>query len=372
MENQKSLDHINMFRITYTIKISKILKGIVTLGLVASIALSATSCNLIAELPDNGSVIVDGNQIDINKNPTDQTQNPDNNQAENPDNNQNHNQNQGNQNQDNTIDLSEYSDLMKNVLTKEYYLNTLKTAHPDSQYFESNPYGFLRDEGFDNSKILDETYQCYSRSFILDEEPNSLYVLTRVEDQGRYNKEPFFHQYVLKYTLTDQEVEDYIYAHHNATKQAPFFTQELSYMKTPEVLSETKITVKAHNKLFESLSTSTPGISDYVNGDKMNYIALKSFDVENGTFEVIIFGYAPFRDVMFKHDMPINIITLTNGLWKVSTNSDGAFYGPHRYTDYLVAENNSTEYKSSITFDPTVKVTSPDLLKVITGDLSTD
>ncbi len=156
-------------------------------------------------------------------------------------------------------DYSEFSQAMQNVLTDNNYLGLIAEAEKHSSlgaYSKNNnaymaiPYQFLTDEGFDVINISKNNLRARSELFTMG---NDLYITLYAEKAASTN---YFANYVLKYELTDQELSDLNRLYSSASPvsdatyvQAPFFIQELSKLKTPEVISEAYITPQAYEKV---------------------------------------------------------------------------------------------------------------------------
>ncbi len=159
-------------------------------------------------------------------------------------------------------DYSKYSQILQNVLTDPYYYN-LEFIHEidgseatyNKQKYMAIPYGFLEDEGFDVKKFKDEKLHATSQVYTIN---NDLFIELRAEiDAGKKvwdTATTYLANYILKYTLTEQEMKEilalykhmYILHFEKTTYlQAPLFVQELSYLKTPEILSKAYITREA-------------------------------------------------------------------------------------------------------------------------------
>jgi len=160
-------------------------------------------------------------------------------------------QNGGSQNGGSTTEnnkYSKYSQILRNVMedTDGYYSNLISFAESASYDYAHNnpkyqtiPYGFLEDKNYDINKIKNkELYSC-SELYSID---NDLFVELKVEVAASTN---YLDCYLLKYTLTDQELselkklftEQYSNPGMKTFYQAPFFIQELSYVKNAEVIS---------------------------------------------------------------------------------------------------------------------------------------
>lgn len=245
----------------------------------------------------------------------------------------------------NQIDISQYSQLLQNVLTSEYYNGLIAQSKTDAvntlkNGYCSHPFGFLEDEGYDVNAIWNGTIDCYSAGFVLKEEPNNLYIQTRVETK---TATPYYTEYVLRYTLTDEEMEDYKMIHSGGYIQAAFMNDAISQTRTPEVLSEVKCTVEAHKNLNETFSKMNE-IKGILNNKSLSTMSMVDFDEEAGTFKVLITGKDQ-SSLMHKNGY-INVATIVNGSKIVASNNDGAFYKPSKYDElWFKKELNTTQPK---------------------------
>lgn len=164
-------------------------------------------------------------------------------------------------------DESTCSEILRNVLTDSNYksLESMSEAainRGDYGYALNNnsykaiPYGFLEDEGYDIEKIKTNKLSCNTQVYRVD---NDLFLDVSVETKS---SKSYLTHYVLKYSLTDQEVEDLndvcvslSSLSPTTSYQSPFFIQELSYLKTPEVLSTSHTTQKTVDLVEASTSS---------------------------------------------------------------------------------------------------------------------
>ncbi len=139
-----------------------------------------------------------------------------------------------------------YSNLLTSVMHDEYYkslVHNTKMEDFDSPALDPHPYAFLEDAGIDVDKILDGTYDAKTISFVLDDEPNNLYINTKVLIDDSY-----WHSFLLTYQLNDKEMKDYIAMHGQEgigdTYYWPafFMNDKISETKTPTKIQETKYT----------------------------------------------------------------------------------------------------------------------------------
>ena len=195
------------------------------------------------------------------------------------------NVNNGNNDNKHEIDLSKYSPLFQNVLTNEWYdelvARYLNGETSLERYFQPHPYTFLEEQGFSASDIISGKTPAYTMSYVLDEEPNNLYIHTRVQTNDYYTN------YLICYTLTDEEMADYNMVHAGSPwvkqyLQAFFMNHEISKAKTPTILGSSKIFVSS----LESMIKSYKEIS-LVETDICDIIFLNP-NKEDDTFNLII------------------------------------------------------------------------------------
>ena len=195
------------------------------------------------------------------------------------------NSNNGNNENENDNDLSKYSQLFQNVLTNAWYdelvARYLNGETSLGKYFQPHPYTFLEEQGFSQSDIISGKTPAYTMSYVLDEEPNNLYIHTRVQTNDYYTN------YLICYTLTDEEMTDYnmIHGGNGLTRQylqAFFMNHEISKAKKPTILGTSKIFVSS----LESMIKSYKEI-DLVETDICDIIFLNP-NKEDDTFNLII------------------------------------------------------------------------------------
>ena len=159
--------------------------------------------------------------------------------------------------EDDKSDISQYSELLQEILTDSYYKNLMNRGNAtpailDTGLFDPHPYAFLEDQGHDVLKIKNNELECNTVSYIPKDEPNNLYIATYVENPGNY-----FTEYMLKYTLTDQEVEDYHMLHNNEKGsyyiQAVFMNDVISKNKTATIISKLSVTKEMHKQIGEKI-----------------------------------------------------------------------------------------------------------------------
>lgn len=253
-------------RVSRKNKIAKKVAGVaLALGL-ATAPITLSACNITID-PDNGITIERPNDDPNTDNPS--TDNP--------------------STDDPTTDnppeeiTSQHSDIFNTVVYGDYYNKVEADYFGDYKNKPSNltnaiPYKFLEDEGYDIDAIKKDTYECKSNSYIYDNAPNDLYMSVQVENPNTVNGKNYYTNYILKYNLTDQEKEDLDLIFSDRYIEAAFFMQELSYHKTPEIISETKLTIDSY-WAFDECYSERDGrvyiydlIDTFIEDDNIGYV----------------------------------------------------------------------------------------------------
>ena len=184
-----------------------------------------------------------------------------------------------------------YSNLLMSVLHDEYYNNLISRVQADPSFYSSplfdpHPYTFLQKQGHDVEKIKSGALSCTTETFIKDSEPNNLYMITYVENEGNF---PYFTEYLLKAQLSDDEGKDYKMLHNQKYIQSIFINDQIAKSNGFEIVSKCNMSVEAHEgwkntmriqDFFTSYITSTPSRID---------IILQNFSKEDRTFNILVF-----------------------------------------------------------------------------------
>ena len=150
-----------------------------------------------------------------------------------------------------------HSQLLYDVLNNSEYNALIENYQADAsvrnlQQYDPIPYGFFEERGYNIADIKNNTLRADAVAYIKDSEPNNLYIATKVEETGF--EQPFYACYTLKYTLTNEEVNDLNYIHESQAIQAPFFILELSYQKEATVESEVNIFIETYDAMIDDFS----------------------------------------------------------------------------------------------------------------------
>lgn len=262
------------------------------------------------------------------------------------------------------------SESLKKVMTDKYYRNLIKTsesyvndalqvchARDDNRYM-ALPFGFLEEQGYDISKIKDNVTKCYSQMYT---DNNDLHIELRVLKNGysdkRYMK--YYTCYDLKYTLTNQELNELnalftqVYPRNCSYKgcpityyEAPLFVQELSYNKTPEVLSVAHIEINTLNTAERAFKR------DKITSDGYHFITYKGPTYTNTVNKLTQHTFLSHKDLdavqCIKKNGQISIITLlTLGTAIRVVDSDEVLYSPDSIDGFTLREQFKETYQNS-------------------------
>ncbi len=209
-------------------------------------------------------------------------------------------------------DFQNYSPALQTVLTGSYYTKLIEyleeTYHKPTQndryqlyhtiydnYCQNIPYGFLAERGYNVDAIKRSTNDaCRSEIYILDDEPNNLYINCAVLNKSSID---YYDIYLLKYTLTAQEKTDLdrlFCAKNNYNRislyQAPLFVQELTYQKDAQVLKTGYMEANTFQKLR---NTSKEEILNQNSGNNTSYAIVtptSSASYENHIYNNTLYG----------------------------------------------------------------------------------
>lgn len=250
----------------------------------------------------------------------------------------------GNNNGDNT-QPSKYSKILESILTDENYNSIIKEAKEDFNFYRSasfdpHPYGFLKKKGHNIDAVKSGDLECRTVSYVLDEEPNNLYIMTYVENAS---SDPYYTEYTLKYTLSEQEMKDYKFLHKDGSNyyvQAVFMNDAISKTKKETIVSETKMNVKAHKEMRDSIAKITTVKNKYKN-TKINFV-MNSFNESNQTFDLKVFPMHSNNTSMIIKDKMLELY-LERDNQKLSIIND-IYYAPTTGGDYAFLPNLTKEH----------------------------
>ncbi len=241
---------------------------------------------------------------------------------------------------DPTEPTTKYSAILEDVLDDEYYNSLIDNAKEDFELYDSasfdpHPYAFLKKEGHDIDAVKSGELECRTVSYVLENEPNNLYMMTYVENKS---SDPYYTEYTLKYTLSEQEMKDYKFLHKDGSDyyiQAVFMNDAISKNKRETIVSETKMNVKAHKEMCENLASLTP-IRELVKTNNIDII-LMEFNKSNETF-TFCFRSNVYSTTNMMASKNFVIANCSEGASTMKVNNN-IFYGPTKYLSYLYTDD---------------------------------
>lgn len=162
-------------------------------------------------------------------------------------------------------DESGYTNLLKSAMENEEYQQIIEQASKNDYKRESDlyllnqhPYGFLKDQGYDIEKIKNGELSCVTFSFVLDDQPTTLYMVTHVES-GTYWGNPAHTaygyvttNYIISYKLSKDEIEEYVKACDQGFVYSFFLNDVISRQKQPTIHFTSQNTRGVQTELYES------------------------------------------------------------------------------------------------------------------------
>ena len=239
-----------------------------------------------------------------------------------------------------------YSDFLYALMEDDYYNDLIARAKADksllgSPLFDPHPYTFLQQKGHNVEKIKAGELKCKTMSYIKDKEPNNLYIITYVEDEGSI---PYYTEYLLKVALTDQEVADYKMVHRSTYADAVFIHDQIAKSKNLQIVSECKMSVEAHDGLKKDLEIRNLGY--YFENKAQRDFLLQGYSVEDQTFNILIYerreGSMPTQN-----RCKIGTLVASSNLQKLQINED-IFCGPYTYGNYRISSTNLKNFTDNI------------------------
>ncbi len=160
---------------------------------------------------------------------------------------------------------SKYSQIFENVLNSDYYDKVIDdyvaSGNKDADNSKSPiPYAFLEREGLDVDAIKDNQLECRSYAYTINNDTSRLYLSTAAE-----TSEGYYANYILSYSLTQQEYDDLYMLHEGNYIQAGLFVQELDAQKSAKVESH----VNVEKETFSGLES------------RINYLCTKDYFFNN-------------------------------------------------------------------------------------------
>ena len=225
---------------------------------------------------------------------------------------------------------SKYSQILENVLNSDYYDKVIDdyvaSGNKDADNSKSPiPYAFLEREGLDVDAIKDNQLECRSIAYTINNDTSMLYLSTLAE-----TSEGYYANYILSYSLTQQEYDDLYMLHEGNYIQAGLFVQELDAQKNAKVESH----VNVEKETFSGLENRIRYLcDDYINTDDV-YIDVTSANAD-----------AEFT--LNVRSLPLStkyMIIEKQTLRKMECHS---YLNSYSYTNYIVYMNDSARFATN-------------------------
>ena len=232
--------------------------------------------------------------------------------------------NSNNQSGDSDGKTQEFSSVLDKVLNDELYLNLRNKFIKNNYIVKSNdmlpiPYKFLRNHGHNVDAYLDGILDAFASSYIYDNDKNHIYVSVKAENVSNSRYGNFYTNYVLKYPLTDQEYDEYIYLRKGYYLQAYLFIQELDNQKTPEMLSKVNIAKQTYEYMINSYGKSVLNPNKYnsieidITNLNENMISVSLRSKSNKNYYATTIGFANLETIpdytrVYKYDNDVYYI----------------------------------------------------------------
>ena len=155
------------------------------------------------------------------------------------------------------VDYSKFSPIIQAMFNNDYYVALTQkiqenVANGDCTDYYSHPTMFWDSVGIDANKIRSGEIECQTNAYVLDEEPNNLYIATYITDTNNN----CYDQYLIKYTLTDQEMKEYYTLRELKVWQNFYMNDILSIYKKPEIVKHGKIDIETYDILKQSFNNN--------------------------------------------------------------------------------------------------------------------
>lgn len=200
--------------------------------------------------------------------------------------------------------LSKYSQLVRDMMQDENIKSLLAQGEKDpifysSPYFEPHPYSFFEEQGHDIGRVKAGELECRTQSFIKkdDAEKNNLYIATYIENANGY-----YTEYLLKYELSDKEIQDYDYLHHEKYVHAALLNNWISSNKACQIISKLDVDKETHKGLEKRLRVENSVEETLKTTNEPLFLVFHSLDTEDRYFNVYVMKY-----VEESHNMRITI-----------------------------------------------------------------
>lgn len=199
-----------------------------------------------------------------------------------------------------------YSVLLHSVIEDPYYQSIVNQANenrksntdPIDKYkylLNQHPYGFLAEQGYDVEGIKNGEISCQTFSYVRADQPNRLYMVTRVSTDQDINsiKAKYYDNYLISYDLSKEEMADYKGTYAQQYIYANFLNDAISKQKKVTVHMSTITTQDVSSDVF-SYAKKTGERNRYKPFKDVGEVLYVSAVAGNsGENEISIIGFTP-------------------------------------------------------------------------------
>ncbi len=199
-----------------------------------------------------------------------------------------------------------YSVLLHSIVEDPYYQSIVKLAKenvkpnndPIDKYqylLNQHPYGFLEKQGYDVEGIKNGEISCQTFSYVRADQPNRLYMVTRVSTDQNINsiKAKYYDNYLISYDLSKEEMADYKGTYAQQYIYANFLNDAISKQKKVTVHMSTITTQDVSSDVFY-YAEKTGERNRYKPLKKVGEVLYVSAVAGNsGENEISIIGFTP-------------------------------------------------------------------------------
>lgn len=147
---------------------------------------------------------------------------------------------------------SEFLDIIIDNEDYQQAMNEHLAGNDDLMKAYSHPLGFLADEGFNVEEIKSGELEFVTSSYVKESEPNSLYVYSSILIEGETEETTYYSKYLLRYDLTDNEMQAYKQFYDNNTVEASMAIGVLSEFKQATVVASSNVMKINHDAILNS------------------------------------------------------------------------------------------------------------------------
>ena len=194
--------------------------------------------------------------------------------------------------------LKQYSQILQTVLTDSYYTKLADNAMSNSvnvMEYSDIPYSFLERQGYNISTIKQGALGASAVYYTLKEDQSNLYCRATVKTP--YQSSTYDSQYILKYSISKQELDNLSMLIKGKYIQAPLFLQELDRTHEAEIISCVNVDSNTADAVYKFCSNNQT-VNSCLKSGKINFVNLTNiYKQDDFYFAEIQLGYLPSGSV---------------------------------------------------------------------------